>query len=55
MSLKDNLIEELQKLRVAREKPSIAQMNKRVKKAQVDKHMDEAKRLLAQIEEGESE
>ena len=55
MSLKENLIEELQKLRVSREKPSITQVNKRAKKAQVDKHMDEAKRLLAQIEEGESE
>lgn len=53
MSLKDNLLEELQKLRVAREKPSIAQVNKRAKKAKEDKHMDEAKRLLAQVEEGE--
>jgi hypothetical protein len=40
---------------MSREKPSIAQVNKRAKKVKVDKHMDEAKRLLAQIEEGESE
>jgi len=52
MSLKDNLIEELQKLRVSRERP-IGQPPKRVKKEKVDKHMDEAKRLLAEVEEGD--
>ena len=52
MSLKDNLMEELQKLRVSRERPMIKQVKKGPKKKE-DKYLDLAKSLLA--DEGESE
>ena len=52
MSLKDNLMEELQKLRVSRERPMIKQVKKGQKKKE-DKYLDMAKSMLA--DEGESE
>ena len=53
MSLKDNLMEELQKLRVSRERPMIKQVGKKGPKKKEDKYLDLAKSLLA--DEGESE
>ena len=51
MSLKDNLMEELQKLRVSRERPMIKQVKGPKKKS--DKYLDMAKSLLAgEKEEG---
>lgn len=50
MSLKENLIEELQKLRVSRERPHVLQAKGKGKKEKTDKHLEEAKRLFAEME-----
>lgn len=51
MALKENLMEELQKLRVSRERPM--QAGKKGPKQKTDKYLDMAKSMLA--EEGEEE
>ena len=51
MSLKENLKEELQKLRLSREKPGIRQVNQRAKKEKANKTLSLAAQLLADIEE----
>ena len=51
MSLKDNLMEELQKLRVSRERPMIKQVGSKGPKKKTDKYLDMAKSLLADTEE----
>lgn len=53
MSLKDNLMEELQKLRVSRERPMIKQIGKKGPKKKDDKYLDLAKSLLAGTNEEE--
>jgi hypothetical protein len=53
MSLKDNLMEELQKLRVSRERPTIKQVGKKGPKQKGDKYLDMAKSMLA--DEGEQQ
>jgi hypothetical protein len=50
VSLKENLMEELQKLRVSRERPQVKQVKKGAKKKD-DKYLDLAKSLLADEEE----
>lgn len=53
MTLKENLVGELQKLRLSREKPRIKQVSDRAKREKKSKLTDEAKRLLADVEESE--
>ena len=48
MTLKENLLEELQKLRLARERPLISQAKKGSKES---KQLEEAKRLLEEVKE----
>jgi hypothetical protein len=53
MSLKENLLAELQKLRISREKPKVLQQKEWAKQAKGRKAklLDEAKDLLAGLEE----
>ncbi len=50
MTLKENLLEELQKLRLARERPMGIQSKKGPSKQ--SKQLEEAKRLLEEVKEG---
>ena len=49
MTLKENLMEELQKLRLARERPLGTPAKREPTKK--DKHLEEAKRLLGELKE----
>lgn len=49
MTLKEDLLEELQKLRLARERPLGIQSKRGPTKK--DKHLEEAKRLLEEVKE----
>ncbi len=49
MTLKENLLEELTKLRLARERPSIVQAKRESKKE--SKQLEEARRLLKEVKE----
>jgi hypothetical protein len=46
MTLKENLVEELQKLRASRERPKVKQVKSKPKQDKVSKSLDLAKRLL---------
>ncbi len=49
MTLKENLLEELQKLRLARERPLIVQAKRGSSKE--SKQLEEARRLLKEVKE----
>lgn len=53
MSLKSNLIDELQKLRISREKPKVLQQQawKKADKERKNKQLDAAREALAAVEE----